>query len=180
MEIIFQKDRFLCLSLHPSMSKPQTSLFKSLLSLWDFPLLPDPLSAPTLWCLQGPPPPLRPYSCNFVWLPALFRFLRPLWTYRWGVGLENSRTKELERPCPGPDTPSAASFGPEKRGSAARGRPPPAPVSGTFQRGAMGGCVGGGGGPCSRPTGSPPEELACVAVVANGLHVLGSVISSAV
>lgn len=154
----FKKDRFLCLSLQPSMPKPQGPFLKVFFPLWDFPLLPDPLSAPTLWCLQEPPPPLSPYSCNCVWLPDPFRFLRPLWTYRWGVGLWDSRTKEPERPCPGPDTPSAASFGPEKRGSAARGRPPPAPVSGTFRRGATGGCVGGGGGPCNRPTGRPPRN----------------------
>lgn len=36
------------------------------------------------------------------------------------------------------------------------------------------------GWPLQQTDRQTPEELACVAVVANGLHVLGSVISSAV
>lgn len=87
-----------------------------------------------------------------------FSLSQPLWTYRWGVGLRDSRTKEPEHPCPGPDTPSAVSYGPEKRGSAARGCPPQAPVSGTFLRGATRGCMGGGDCPCSRPTSRPPRN----------------------
>lgn len=161
MEIIFQKDRFLFLKppTPVSMPKPQR-LFLNLLSLLGFPAPPKPLKSPPppFWCLHGPSPPLSPYCCNCIRLQDLFRFLGPLWTYRWGVGLRDYRTKEPEHSCPGPDTPSAVSYGPEKRGSAAQGRPPQAPVSVTFPRGATRGCMGGGDCPCSRPTSRPPRN----------------------
>lgn len=141
------------------MPKPQR-LFLNLLSLLGFPAPPKPL--------KSPPPLVLVSSGTFTTSQSLllqlysasgsFSLSQPLWTYRWGVGLRDSRTKEPEHPCPGPDTPSAVSYGPEKRGSAARGCPPQAPVSGTFLRGATRGCMGGGDCPCSRPTSRPPRN----------------------
>lgn len=173
----FKKDRFLCLSLHPSIPKPQGPFLKVFFPLWDFPLLPDPLSAPTLWSLQEPPTfqslqlqlPLASRSFSLPQTPVDLQV---------GSGTRGQQNKGTGAPQSGARHPFCSLFWAREEGLSWARTPSPSP--GLFPEESNRRMRGRWGWPLQQTNRETPEELACVAVVADGLHVLGSVISSAV
>lgn len=132
---VFKKDRFLCLSLHPSIPKPQ-SPFLSLLSPLGFPAPPRPLKRPhplvsagTSTTSQSLQLQLRLASRSF------FRFLRSPVDLQVGSGTRGQQNKGTGAPLSGARHPFRSLFWAREEELSSARTPSPSPRSPALSRG---------------------------------------------
>lgn len=182
MEIIFQKDRFLFLKppTPVSMPKPQR-LFLNLLSLLGFPAPPKPL--------KSPPPRFGVcrdlHHLSVLTVATVFGFRiffassAPV-DLQVGSGTMGQQNKGTGAPLSRARHPFRSLLWAREEGLSGSRMSSPSPSLRHFPEGSNQRMHGRWGLPLQQTNKQTPAEPACVAVGADGFHVLDSVISSAV